>query len=46
MNIKGLIRFGRGSCQKPRLVEILLRSKKHMYGYSPFFFNIDSHFVF
>jgi hypothetical protein len=31
MNTKDLTRFGKGSCQKPRLVEILLKSRKHKY---------------
>lgn len=32
MNTKNLIRFGRASCQKQRLVEIPLRSWKHRYS--------------
>lgn len=31
MNTKDLIRFGRGSCLKPRPVETLLKYRKHKY---------------
>lgn len=31
MNTKGLIRSGKGSCLKPKLLEILLKSRRHKY---------------